>query len=777
MKPRHLPPELRALVHEITDLWGEVIREEAGTSTYQQIETLREFLKNFRGPSSLAQNLKLMSVLQKRMANFSERELDAVTHAFSVLLELINLCENSVRSLKLRAQAANDNRPSLQNEIYLVLTAHPTESRAPEIVGILNEVQDALSTAIYENPSQAVPFDLADRLKPVLRRLWYLRMARREQPRVQDEAEYIYSIIFRPENLHALTTGPGKKVYIRTWVGGDKDGHPGVDEKVMLKSLQLARIHLHAALTGYIDALENELLTFVSLSKFALMKEAEISIRHLSALRRVLKGLSKLQSGDAARLGQLRRAVLRFEKGLSRILRRSLVSLDHINALLETFPSLVVPLELRESSDVFRAGLKSNPAIFRMLKMLKKLSGSSDPRGYARGLIISMTENFSDLAAAEVFLKKSLGRSYVLPLIPLFERTQDLKNGPAVVEEWIRTRRLKKFEVMLGYSDSAKEGGVLPSRLAIRDALLKLERLQKRTPGLRFTYFHGSGGSVARGGGSLEEQTAHWPRAAFERYKVTLQGEMIQRTFSTPEIFNQYVRKVRELGALRRPHHSAITHVALRRLSDGVAKMYRASISDPAFLHMVEEASAYRFLEELRFGSRPSKRKKLEGISSLRAIPWILAWTQTRTLLPTWWGFGTAYSQMTTKEKSQLRKLARGADPLLTSYLHQLGFTFAKIEPAVWSMYLKRSNLGEADKQRFFADFLRELRLSTRAFHELAGKKNDIRSKPWLEESIRMRAPMIHPLNVAQLIAWKKNNAGLVRESSVGIACGMLTTG
>lgn len=775
MKPQYLPPELRQLVHQITEVWGEVIREEAGIATYRKIESLREFLKRFRDPASLDRSIKLTTALKRKMRALTPSQLEMTTHAFSVLLELINLCENAIRSLKIRTNEVQQSPALSTQEIYLVLTAHPTESRAPDVVAILNEIQKQLSRFLYENSNKYVSLQLGETLKPYLRRLWYLGMARREQPRVQDEAEYIYSILFRPENIEALISQPNEKVYVRTWVGGDKDGHPGVDEKVMLKSLQLSRHHLFETLNRFVEDMHNELKVFVTLAEKNLKHQAEISLSSLTQLSRHVAEIKHLKSGDTRRLNRIRKSLRRFEKSLTRPLRRSLSSRTKIHALLETFPCLVVPLELRESSEIFREGPASNPAILRMLKTLRGLCGSSDPRGYARGLIISMTENLNDLAAADVFLQKALGRNYVLPLIPLFERGEDLAHGPNIVARWVRTRRLKKMEVMLGYSDSAKEGGVLPSRIAIRDALLKLEGLQRKIPGLRFTYFHGSGGSVARGGGSLEEQTAHWPRTAFERYKVTIQGEMIQRTFSTPEIFGQYLRKVRALAAAKR--RPTKTHPALLRLAAEVSVSYRTSVSDPAFLHMVEEASAYRFLEDLRFGSRPSKRKKLAGVSSLRAIPWILAWTQTRNLLPTWWGFGSAFAKMNPKDKSALKRLANGQDPLFSSYLHQLGFTFAKIEPAIWWMYLDESALTEPEKKKFFAAFQTELSLATKAFENLTGGKKHLWKKPWLDESIRLRAPLIHPLNVAQLTAWKTQNAGLLREASVGIACGMLTTG
>jgi phosphoenolpyruvate carboxylase len=772
MKDHSLPPELRSLVREVSELWGEVIREEAGPRLFRKIESVREFLKRFRQENPLKKEIQLLGVLRKKLRPLSARDLASVTHSFSVLLELINLCENSVRSRKIRDAQQSASPISENHEIYLVLTAHPTESRAPEMVTALQEIQKILSTAVFEER-----LELSMKLKPLLRRVWYLRMSRRENPEVLDEAEYIYSIVFKPEVLDVLLQKENEKVYLRTWVGGDKDGHPGVDESVMRQSLQASRYYVLHSLKNILGKIEAELAAFAHVSELELRKEAMKSLQSFERLRPNLKSLEILRDGDARRVQHLKKSLLKFRSSLSPTLKRALTSSQQVDSLLGVFPFLVVPLELRESSDVFRAGTKGNPAIFRMLKSLKKLALGSDPRGYARGLIISMSESLEDLKAADSFAQMALGRNHTLPVIPLFEKSKDLKNGPAIAEAWIRLKKLRKFEVMLGYSDSSKEGGVLPSRLAIREALTQLEDLRKKIPGLQLTYFHGSGGSVARGGGSLESQTAHWPKSAFDRYKVTLQGEMIQRTFSTPEILGQYLSKVRRIGKTKSVSPTLQTAPSFSRLAFEISDFYRKSLVDPEFLLMVEEATAYRFLEELHFGSRPSKRKKLEGIDSLRAIPWILAWTQTRNLLPTWWGFGMAYSRMSPAEKKDLRRLARGKDPLLESYLQQLGFTLAKIEAGIWSMYLEQSKLSPEQKKRFIHEFLDEFKRTAQAFRALSGKRDFLWSKPWLKESIRLRAPMIHPLNVAQLTAWKTQNQTLLREASVGIACGMLTTG
>lgn len=762
MKINKLPKELRLLVREVTDLWGDIIQEEAGLEVYKLVESLRKSLKKFRDKSSLSQEISALRKIQQTLEGLPVSSLEDITHSFSILLELINTCENAVRSQKIKIKAPLRKRAISGFETYLVLTAHPTESRAPEMVEVLQQVQ----THIYDY----------GKLKPLLRSLWHLRMAREQKPQVKDEAEYIYSILFRPEVLEVLFKEKNRNVFLRTWVGGDKDGHPGVNAQVMLQSLGLSRSKIIKYLDFHFKKTKSDLEGFSALSRRDSKSDIDSSLAALELIFADLEKLDGVQKNDSLKVAALKSQMSIFEKGLSLSLRRRLPAYSKACNLIRIFPSLVVPLELRESSEVFREKPEGT-LIFEMLKTLKEISNGTDPRGYARGLIISMCQSFKDLENAWAFLELALGKAPVLPLIPLFEQAEDLRNGPEISQKWIQSRNFKKFEVMLGYSDSSKEAGVLPSRLEIRSALNSFEQLSKKNPGLRLTYFHGSGGSVARGGGSLEEQTAHWPRAAFERYKVTLQGEMIQRTFSTQEIFEQYLDKVQSLGLGKSLKSSSKNSKVLLDFSEQISNFYRTSISDPRFLNMVEDASAYRFLEELQFGSRPSKRKKLEGISSLRAIPWILAWTQTRSLLPTWWGFGNAYSKMTVKQKAELSRLGRGQDPLFVSFLHQLGFTIAKIQPAIWHLYLEQSELSAEDKKYFFESFLLELKLTKLALKKITGKNDALWSKPWLKESILLRSPLIHPLNIAQLIAWKNGYTSLLREASVGIACGMLTTG
>lgn len=773
MESEALPEELKHLVRDIFDLWGGVIREEAGPQCYAQVEQVRRYIKKFRTRNTLTQEILAIKRLEGSFQQLDQSELEDITHSFSVLLELINLCENAFRSVRIREQRqfAVPVKEHKQ-EIYLVLTAHPTESRAPEAVDVLQRVQAIILRSLVEKDA-----DILYLIRPWLKQLWHLRMARQTKPEVRDEADYIYSLIFRDEIIQVLLEPGYKNVFIRSWVGGDKDGHPGVNEKTLLQSLQLSRTRLLRLLKQTSSQIHDQLDNLEKLQRKGSKLSTTRAATNLASLIQEIKLVEKIRRGDGKRIKALRKKYDDWTKRLNHDLRETLVGWQTLSAIWEKFPALVVPLELRESAEVFAEPVSKRPAILRMLFELEKISSPIDPRNYARGLIISMAKTKTDLENARNFVVHAFGKKQIFPVIPLFEQAEALEQGPQVVRAWIKQENLKSMEVMLGYSDSSKESGVLPSRYLIANSLFEFEKLVVENPGLRLTYFHGSGGSEARGGGPLELQTAHWPKTAFERFKVTLQGEMIQRTFSTPEILTQYLNKIQSLSQVKKLPYQLAKNETAKKFISLISENYKQTLQESSFLEMVEKASAYKYLELMQIGSRPVKRKKLAGVSSLRAIPWILAWTQTRVLLPTWWGVGSAFKNLTPDEIAELRELVSQHEPVLTTYLQQLGFTLAKIEPEVWFLYLERSSLSQTQKKDFYKQFLNEYQKTVKAFQALTGQDEFLWFKPWLSESIRLRSPLIHPLNVAQVIAWDKKNTALVRESAVGIACGMLTTG
>jgi phosphoenolpyruvate carboxylase len=373
----------------------------------------------------------------------------------------------------------------------------------------------------------------------------------------------------------------------------------------------------------------------------------------------------------------------------------------------------------------------------------------------------------------------------VLPIIPLFESKEALVKAKKILKAWLQKKSnveqarrhwFNHFEVMLGYSDSAKEIGVLPSRLLIQKAMLDIESAL-RSSGIKPVFFHGSGGSVARGGGSLKEQIAWWPNSAIDKPKLTVQGEMVQRLFSTKEILNSQCTHL-STDSLRRRIQKIKTSSSpiLSTFSSVVEAEYKKLISDSNQLDMLLAASPFRYLNVLKIGSRPAKRREGEfSISSLRAIPWVLCWTQTRSLIPTWWGIGTAWKNLNAEDKELLISEFKN-NPFFSSFVKSLGFTLAKVELSIWKLYF-----SDSDKHKDNKDFFKQLDTEFKGAKEfvsaLSGEKNLIWYRPWLEESIRLRAPHIHILNILQIIAMRRDDETLLRETLVGIACGMLTAG
>jgi phosphoenolpyruvate carboxylase len=406
-------------------------------------------------------------------------------------------------------------------------------------------------------------------------------------------------------------------------------------------------------------------------------------------------------------------------------------------------------------------------------------------------LIVSMASEIKHLQVAADLVESTLG-DLRLPVIPLFEQADALKNATAVVSEVIRDHRLNsalhrhwrsQLEVMLGYSDSSKESGVLKSRLQVAESMHALEKLCKNqkkivTP----LFFQGSGGSTDRGGGSVEEQTEWWSSSALRNYKVTLQGEIVERSLATPEIIRGQLERIvqsagrwpeRSRQSMKEifPHSSLVGHFA-----GVVASHYKNELKTANFLQVIEKATPYPYLNLLKFGSRPTKRSRGVSIEGLRAIPWILCWTQTRMLFPTWWGVGSAWKATSVFDRKQLKDAAK-THPVFSTFVRALEYTLAKVEPAIWKLYLEESKLSEEIKVSAWHSFDQEHRMVSEFIDEITGKRELIGWRPWLRTSIQLRSPMIHPLNLLQIIAIETHDVELLRLSVTGISSGMMTTG
>jgi phosphoenolpyruvate carboxylase len=200
---------------------------------------------------------------------------------------------------------------------------------------------------------------------------------------------------------------------------------------------------------------------------------------------------------------------------------------------------------------------------------------------------------------------------------------------------------------------------------------------------------------------------------------------------------------------------------------------YERKVTNPDFLDLIKRATLYPYLHELKIGSRPSKRKSFSGVQDLRAIPWVLCWTQNRALFLNWWGLGSAWDQLSAQEKNEIKRLYHSNDSFINVFLKQLAFSLAKVELSVWSLQLKILANDEKEFEEWDTEFCKTLK----AFLEITDETNLLWFRPWLGESIYLRSALIYPLNLIQIIAIQRKDKKLLRATVTGIASGMLTTG
>ena len=398
-----------------------------------------------------------------------------------------------------------------------------------------------------------------------------------------------------------------------------------------------------------------------------------------------------------------------------------------------------------------------------------------------------MTGRAEDLWEAQVLVHEVLGSS-TIPVVPLFEMPDILPRAADILDRTLTNsdsatavrEQHNKLEVMLGYSDTSKRMGLLASRPAIHETM-KAIGAWAATRGVAVLFSYGSGGSVGRGGGSIADQAAAWPSGAMDLVKQTLQGEMVERTLATPEILRSQVQQIAKVQAS--PPRFSAASTAVQDLAKRSQTAYVELVGSAEFRELLRGATPYTRLGALNIGSRPVTRKAgatRAGLEQLRAIPWVLCWTQTRYLLHAWIGIGTAWRQVRADPQARASLLAAiERDPLLRSYLRLLSFTLAKTEPYIWRQYVK-TLVGTTPPlvARLEQEWSDAVDLAT----QISPGGDLLSDKRWLRESIFYRAPMIHPLNLIQIevLSHPRLNAAqelLFRETVTGIAAGMLTTG
>jgi phosphoenolpyruvate carboxylase len=630
-----------------------------------------------------------------------------------------------------------------------------------------------------------------------------------------------------------------------SWMGGDRDGNPNVTHKVTREVILLGRWMAAELYARDTQGLGGDLSMYEASQELrALCPDSVTPYRDLIATLR--KRILATRDWSEARL-QGRQIEAPADLIVSRedllqplmVCYRSLneVGLPHIanGPLMDTIRRIhcfginLVPLDIRQDGErhvqaideltqylelgsycewseekrqqFLLAQLESKrpllPAVWPMSDSVAEVLATcrviaNEPREVLSHYVISMAQQPSDVLVVALLLKEC-GMQWAMPIVPLFETLDDLDRAPAVMEalwqsHWYQTYSEQRQTVMIGYSDSAKDAGKLSATWAQYKAQEKLVALAEKYA-VKLVLFHGRGGTIGRGGGPVEKAMASQPPGSVKgKIRVTEQGEMIRYKFGLPRVafsnLSTYVAAT--LRATLSPHAAPAPEwrELIERMAHNSVEAYRSVVrGHPHFVPYFRSLTPEQELGLLALGSRPAKRKSTGGVESLRAIPWVFAWTQVRLNLPAWLGTRQALEYALKDHPTILADMVANW-PFFSSFLDLLEMVIGKADGPICAYYEQQLVPVE------YHGLGQQLRADLAALEVLINriKRQDLllNDEPLLRQSLSVRKPYVDPLNYLQAELLKRHRSSKAISSDLeralkvtmaGISAGMRNTG
>jgi phosphoenolpyruvate carboxylase len=908
------------LAHEVRllgALLGQVITEQAGADVFATVERIRKQTISLRRDDDPLERERLDAELKALDLGPAE----AVIGAFALYFGLVNLAEARarIRALRRRERAARDgiledsvadaidglrrqawsgaDIDALVGRLVVapVFTAHPTEARRRTVLVALRRCASLLARLDDPRLTPSEDRDIRRGLREEITLLWRTSDLRIVSPMPLDEVRtamaFFDATLFRvvPRLYRALdsaldpptgralgpaadsgrsgTRPPRIGPFLRpgSWIGGDRDGNPGVTAETTERTLRIQADHV---LRGH-EAVANRLMQTVAAAIPAervdralasrLARDAEDLPEVDRQLRRRFPDepyrqrfgfiAERLRRTRAALVGEPAPLTGRYESpgaldaelveitdalvadGLERI---AYGEVTEWRWQVWTFGFHLASLEIRQHSAVHAAALAAieadasgatelSPGVtldevlatFRAIASAQRHFGPDACHRY----IISFTAGPSDvtdvlrLAAAAAEREETVGHRAARPaldVVPLFESSDALEGAGTILGALLDdpdyrahlATRDDRQEVMLGYSDSNKESGLVAAAWLLHEAQETLA-LTARSRGVELTLFHGRGGALGRGGGPTNRAIlGQAPGSVDGRLKLTEQGEVIAANYAEPAIARRHLEQM--TGAIllaSTPEHDASLRRALVEGAPIMAELaatsraaYRALVhDDPGFASFFRDITPIRELSDLRLGSRPAARGRRDAaptIDSLRAIPWTFAWSQARINLPGWYGLGHALEGYREAHgDAGLERIARLVRDwsFLASLFDNAEMSLAKADMGVARTYAALAQ-GPGDDRRWSA-IEAEYRRTVELLSRVTGRDRLLDGSPVLQRSVALRNPYVDSLSELQvrlLIRLRATSADdpergrilrLVQLTVNGVAAGLQSTG
>ncbi len=745
---------------------------------------------------------------------------------------------------RLRAQLA-------RLRLHPVLTAHPTEARRRAVVNAMRRVGAQLARLDDPRCSDPERVDARRRLLEEIDGLWRTAQIRTVHLDPLDEVRATLAVfdqslfetvpgIYRALDSALSPDDAGRRSplapsFIRfgSWAGGDRDGNPQVSAAVTraamsiqveqgLRALEAATTRVARALTAERSMAPADRALTGRLERarlrdprgFAPIARSSPDEPHRQFLLHVA-GRLRATREEAAPLGY--RGPEEFLDDL-RVTQASLAAggahrlaygeLQHLVWQGETFGFALAELEIRQHSRTHeralaevrsvRSGETLSAATREVLDTLRVVAGLQQRygRNACHRYVVSFTRSAADVAAVYELAEHAGGEAPpVLDVVPLFESGDDLRRATTVLDGVVELaavrRRLadngRRLEVMLGYSDSAKEMGPVSATFALYDTQAELVAWAARR-GVRLTIFHGRGGALGRGGGPANRAVlAQAPGSMAGGFKVTEQGEVVFARYGNPAIARRHLEQV--ASAVLVASTPAVEERAARaagrfralaeRISEAARLGYRALVEVQGFAEWFAHVSPLEELDRLRLGSRPARRSGGGSLEELRAIPWVFAWSQMRLNLPGWYGLG---SGLQAARPEELRE-AYAQWPLFASLVDNAEMSLAKTDRRIALRYL---DLGA--RPELTARILAEYDRTMERLLAVTGHDRLLASRPVLSWAVALRNPYVDALSHLQLRALRALRAGaagaererlerLLLLTVNGVAAGLQNTG
>jgi phosphoenolpyruvate carboxylase len=804
------------------DALGQVLVEQEGPELLEAVEAVRGLARRARERGGRADR----DELARLVASLDDGRRFSLLRAFGLYFQLANLAEQHHRQRRWRSSLREGaaGRESLAGgferlagagvsgeelarvsggvSLGLVLTAHPTEATRRGALAAQRRLSELLDRVDAGGR-------VGDELLEEITLLWESDEVRPARPRVSDEIRHSLwffesSLIDAAERVLAgcrkvLPESPCP-LWFGTWVGGDLDGNPAAGPDTILEALERSWVLILATYRDEVRELARSLavstrLVSVSedlLASLAADEEAlpgyvsEIGRRNAEEpyrrklsfvwqrLGNTLAGAAEPGYSSAAELAEdlaLLDRSLRANRGR----RIADGRLARLRRKVELFGFRLAKLDIRLHADDLREPDERISGVFRAIEQGRARYGADA----LDTIIVSGTSSAADVLRVFELTQEQLS------IVPLFETIADLRAAPAVVEELLQDPRVavtRRLEVMVGYSDSAKDGGYLAAQWEIMKAQEALARLAQRC-GVELTVFHGRGGSAGRGGGpTYAAILAQPPGSPPGRLKLTEQGEAVSFKYGLPGLAERNLE-----AALAATVLSAFPEVSAQPAPEGARKLlermavasmsaYRALVEHPGFHRFFWQFTPIEELAMLEIGSRPTRRVSPDtGLRSLRAIPWVFAWTQNRCLLPAWYGCGTAFDLA---DITQLRSLYQTWS-FFRALVENLEMTLAKS-----SLPIAEGYLALVDDASLYEPIAAEHERAVATVLEIVEARELLDRQPVIQRSIRLRNPYVDPINAIQielLDRWRTTHDETLRRpllrTITGIASALRNTG